>query len=345
METTLELQTDNQLVRLVETSGLDKNKADFILQKFQDFFAIADEWNTKAKSLVVTDVSQVEEMKQAREGRLFLKGKRVEVEKARKELKEQSLREGQTIDGIARVLTNLISPIEDHLEEQEKFKERKDAEAKSVRTKERIARVSPFGAVVYENMIADMDDQMFESYYHGVKKLYEDRIAEEQKEELEREAREKAEAEEREKIRQENEKLKKEAEVREAAILKERKLAEQKRKAVEGAARKEREAADALAEKVREEQEKKLKAEREERAKAEAALKAKEDEEKKAEEQRLAAIEADLSRGDKSKFTSLLSDLENLKEKYSFKSKKYRAIQVSMNALIDKTIDYAKTKV
>lgn len=343
---TLELQTDNQLVKLVETSGLDKDKADYILQKFQDFFAIADEWNQKAKSLVVTDISQIEEMKQAREGRLFLKGKRVEVERARKELKEQSLREGQTIDGIARVLTNLISPIEDHLEEQEKFKERKDAEAKLIRTRERLQRVYSFSpAAVFEGQIADMSDEMFEIYFTGVKKSYEDRIAAEQKEELERRTMERAEAEERERTQRENERLKKEAEVREAAIVKERKLAEQKRKAVEDAARKEREAADALAKKVREEQEQKLKTEREERAKVEAALKAKEDEEKKAEEQRLAAIEADLSRGDKSKFTSLLSDLEKLKEKYSFKSKKYRAIQLSMNALIDKTIDYAKTKV
>lgn len=46
---------------------------------------------------------------------------RIEIEKTRKSLKEQSLRKGQAIDAIARFLTSLISPIEDHLRLQEDF--------------------------------------------------------------------------------------------------------------------------------------------------------------------------------------------------------------------------------
>ena len=48
----------------------------------------------------------------AREGRLFLAQKRIDVEKARKALKEQSLRKGQAIDAIAKFLTSLIEPTE-----------------------------------------------------------------------------------------------------------------------------------------------------------------------------------------------------------------------------------------
>lgn len=121
------METNTSLVQIVQESGLEKTKADYILEHFQDHFKIASEWETKAKALQVTDVSQVAEMKMAREGRLFLKAKRVEIEKTRKELKDSSLREGQTIDSIAKILKNLIEPTENYLEEQEKFAERKEA--------------------------------------------------------------------------------------------------------------------------------------------------------------------------------------------------------------------------
>src|SRR4030043_2249062 len=119
---------DNQLQTIVQSSGLDKIKADFILQQFQDYFKIAGEWDLKAKSIVVTDESQTTDMEMARVGRLFLKEKRVAIEKARKSLKEQALREGKAIDGIANVLKALIVPIEEYLDKQEHFVEIKAAE-------------------------------------------------------------------------------------------------------------------------------------------------------------------------------------------------------------------------
>src|SRR5688500_1953702 len=130
MET--EIQT-NELIQIVESSGLEKTKADFILEKFQGHFKLAAEWEKKSKAIVVTDVNQVAEMKMAREGRLYLKKVRVEVEHARKELKEQSIREGKAIDGISNVLKALIEPIEEYLEKQEKFAEIKAAEEKAIR--------------------------------------------------------------------------------------------------------------------------------------------------------------------------------------------------------------------
>jgi hypothetical protein len=117
---------ENQLQLIVKESGLETTKAQFILDNFQDYFAIASDWEKKAKSIVVSDETQVAEMKMAREGRLFLAKKRIDIEKARKALKEESLRQGKAIDGIANVLKGLIVPIEDYLEEQEKFAENKE---------------------------------------------------------------------------------------------------------------------------------------------------------------------------------------------------------------------------
>ena len=111
----------NQLVTLVQESGLEESKSRYILENFQDYFKIAEEWELKARTLVVTNPDQTAEMEMARVGRLFLREKRIAIEKSRKELKEQSLREGKAIDGIANVLKALIVPIEEYLDKQEHF--------------------------------------------------------------------------------------------------------------------------------------------------------------------------------------------------------------------------------
>jgi hypothetical protein len=112
---------DNQLSVIVKDSGLDQTKSEYILEKFQDYFKIAGEWEAKAKAIKITDDSQKTDMEIARIGRLFLRDKRITIEKTRKELKEQSIREGKAIDGIANVLKSLIVPIEDYLDQQENF--------------------------------------------------------------------------------------------------------------------------------------------------------------------------------------------------------------------------------
>lgn len=112
---------ENQLQVIVQESGIEETKGKYLLDRFTDYFNIAAEWESKAKTLIVTNEDQKAEMKMARTGRLFLREKRIAVERARKELKEQALREGKAIDGIANVLKALIIPIEEHLEKQEKF--------------------------------------------------------------------------------------------------------------------------------------------------------------------------------------------------------------------------------
>lgn len=118
---------ENKLELIVKESGLDQSKSDILLQNFKDYFEIAGEWEKKAKMLIVTNEKQVAEMKMAREGRLFLRDKRIAIENSRKNLKEQSLREGKAIDGIANVLKALIIPIEEYLDQQEHFVEIRQA--------------------------------------------------------------------------------------------------------------------------------------------------------------------------------------------------------------------------
>ena len=147
METETPTQ-NNELVRVIETSGLDKTKAQVLLDKFTGYFEIASEWERKTKELIVNDISQVTEMKMAREARLFLSKKRIDIEKTRKALKEDSLREGQTIDAIAKILKNLIEPIENELEKKERFAEIKEAERKAELKAERTEKLLPYAMVL-----------------------------------------------------------------------------------------------------------------------------------------------------------------------------------------------------
>lgn len=248
---------ENELQVIVEKAGLDKTKAGFVLEKFQGYFKVAAEWEKRAKEICVTDDSQKEIMSLARTGRLFLRDKRIAIEKSRKELKEQALREGKAIDGIANVLKALIQPIESYLENQEHFVENKlKAEAEE-------ARIEAEKKAEEDRIIAEQKMELEKERRFQTSRLYDfipdyetiifadltgDEyadmvdIAKQKREDYEKE---------QERIRIENEKLKKEAEKKELQRIenekkqkeKELKLkfkAEQKQKAIEEKAEKEK---------------------------------------------------------------------------------------------------------
>jgi len=258
---------ENKLAVIVKESGLAPAKAKQILTQFQDYFNIAAEWETKAKSLVVTKESQTAEMAMARTGRLFLREKRLAIETARKELKEQALREGKAIDGIANVLKALIVPIEEYLEHQEKFVEIQEAKRTEAKRLEIEARMAEEERIAAEKAAAEQKRIRLEN-----EKLKKEAAEREKKMAAERKKQEEALAAEKAKAAAEKAKQEK--------ILTEQKTkAEVERKAVEEKARKERE-----------EQEKALAVER---AKVEADKKKAEEKARKEKEATQAKIEAE----------------------------------------------------
>jgi hypothetical protein len=186
---------ENQLVVAVRESGLDQTKAQVLLDKFTDYCDSASKWENTAKGLVITSVEQKTEMKMAREGRLFLKGKRTDIERTRKQLKESSLREGQTIDAIAKILTNLIIPIEEDLEQKEKFAEIQEAKRKAELKAAREIELEPFTEFVPLGLdLGAMDDTNYQMIFNGAKL--------QRQAKLDAEAKAAAEAAERERIGQ-----------------------------------------------------------------------------------------------------------------------------------------------
>jgi len=264
----------NDLQTIVQESGLEKSKAQYILDNFQNYFDIAAEWEKRAKTLVVTDASQEVEMKLARTGRLFLKEKRLAIEKSRKELKEQSLREGKAIDGIANVLKALIVPVEEYLEKQEKFVELKEEAEREARRQEIERRMEEerienerLDAVAKERKLVASEYRQFwpkeEPDFRGMsQEVFEKGLAllKKQKKDYE---------DEQARIKAENERLKQEAEAaerkaKEEKARQEKILAEEKakseaeRKRQEEALRKQKEEA----ERIQREADAKAKAER-----------------------------------------------------------------------------------
>ena len=69
--------------------------------------------------LTIQDVADKEGYQRVRAARLDIKNKRCDVEKRRKELKEESLRYGRAVDARAKELTLLLEPIETHLAAEE----------------------------------------------------------------------------------------------------------------------------------------------------------------------------------------------------------------------------------
>lgn len=175
---------------LINAGVIEKTKGDYIKEKFQDFTQAIEEWSEKANAIVVTEETQKELMAEAKEGRLLLKAKRIEVEKTRKSLKEQSLSEGRLIDSVAKYLTGLIEPAEKHLELQEKFVEIQEQNKRIKLKADRTELLQPYKEVIDPNSI-QLDlitEEAFTTILNGAKFSLENkkaealRIEEEQKE-------------------------------------------------------------------------------------------------------------------------------------------------------------------
>jgi hypothetical protein len=130
-ETTLVPRWEERLNAQMSADGMQTAETENLLAEFADFFDAARTWEAMAKTIVVTDAGQRREVRMAREGRLFLKAKRVALETRRKELKAEYLRKGRAVDGVANILKSVIVPIEEYLESQEKFAEIQEAAAKA----------------------------------------------------------------------------------------------------------------------------------------------------------------------------------------------------------------------
>ena len=111
---------------------------------FKDFFAQMEQWEEKAATLIVEDETQTGLMFEAGVARKALASIRVAVEKQRKAMKEDSLRTGQAIDGVAKMMRERIEAMEAHLAAQENFIANREAARVEALRSERYALILPY---------------------------------------------------------------------------------------------------------------------------------------------------------------------------------------------------------
>jgi hypothetical protein len=248
--------------------ALPANQPTSIIESFGQLFAQAEEWRVKAHAIRVTDVAQKAEIKMARESRLALRRIRCDVENRRKALKEDALRTGQTIDGIARVFRDLVEPIEAYLEHQETFPERLAAAQREARRAERSEALTTLQFDASSYSLGEMPEDQFQSLITLAQNMKAAR--EEAARKAEEERIRKAQEAEAERVRREEEfrKAKEEAEAArkaQAEAEKARREAEEKAKEAARKAQAERERVEAQLRAERQDSEAKLRAENEAR--------------------------------------------------------------------------------
>lgn len=169
---------ENNLELIVNKYNLGDNKSFEIINSFKEHLEVIEQWRNKCLNIVIKSEEEKELMAEARIARLFLKDKRVLIEKKRKQLKEASLREGQAIDAIGKYLTSLIVPIEEHLLKQEKFIEEKEKEKLNELANNRYNELIKYNCYYNIDELKTISDDIYTSLLIGAKIKYEKELAE-----------------------------------------------------------------------------------------------------------------------------------------------------------------------
>ncbi len=115
----------HEITDLIRVADIPRNEAELILSQFRDHIRIISKWERDGQELIVTDETQTSKMETAGIARKAVMKARTSAKRMHDELKSESLRRGQFIDGIYRVIAAHAKKIEEHLIAQEKYIERK----------------------------------------------------------------------------------------------------------------------------------------------------------------------------------------------------------------------------
>ncbi len=169
------------LVSFLETKNISEETALSIAPSFEDFYNQANEWKEKA-TIFLQDltISQEEKAKESRTARLALVKVRTGIDKKRKELNDEDNRRVKERNNAANALTELVSPIEDLLLEEEKKQENEQKAINEAIRNERTEKLNAYGVDSTFYDLINMPEEMFEAL------LENSRIAVEAKLELEK---------------------------------------------------------------------------------------------------------------------------------------------------------------
>lgn len=372
MTTEIKTTEENQLAIVAEKSGIEISKAQSYAMKFAPYMRKVSEVSEQAK--VINYVEPADKDAQlARELRLQLVRNRTASDGIKEENKRAILIEGRLIDSLYNVVKHASELTEGELMKVEKHREQQIANERAKLKHERTQSLIDYCDNPEMFDLANMSEQAFNNLLTGQKLAHEAKIEVERKaeadrikaEELARIEAERIQAEydaEQARIKLENDRLKKEAEEKEAALKLEREENERKLQAERDRAAKEKKEFEAAekakrdkldkeieerrqkdleeAKKMRQQIQDKLDKERAEKEAVEKSLLKQREAESNRIKQEEERVQAELAKGDSEKFEDLIKDLEALKEKYNFKSTKYKKLKSSCTEMLNKAINY-----
>jgi hypothetical protein len=269
---------------------------------------------------------------------------RTAISKTHKAQKAFALATGRYLDAWKNKETLPITQMEENLKELENHFEYEIAQEVKRLQAERVLLLSPFVEDAEMIDLGTMGLDVFNAYLGVKTKEHEEKQEVERKAkvlqeaieiEAEKERKEAAalEAEKQAKIQAENKKLR--AQAKQQQMEKE---AAQKIQALKDAKAKEERLA------IEKEQSRIKKANADLLAKAKAKEQAKKDEEKRLLEEKAQKEQAELNKNDSEKVKDLISELEAIKDKFSFSSAANIKMYSDVSVLIDKTTSYIKSK-
>lgn len=312
---------------------LEENKIaepETLKSAFAPLFDQAQALKDEAMGIVITSADQVSLMAQAKTLRKTIRDIRLNAEKEKDRLKESALREGRAVQGLYNLILHLTKPLEEHLEQQEKYIEFENAKKLAALKDKRVEELTAYGVDISFLKLEEMSEDVYAHFLAKAKSEYEAKKEAEATVEAERIEKQLAEEKERECIRQENEKLKKKAEQRETEVQaeKEKDRIEAERIAAENleVLAAEREKQKALEDQIKEKQLEEARRMEAQKAEEEAKIKAEK--------------EAELA-PDKKKLEALALQISKL-ELPTVTSPEAKTILTAVVSLLEKTATYIK---
>jgi len=243
------------LTKVAQQSQIDPQSAAILSQSFSPFFERANALRNEAMQTVVTGLGQPTAMKRARELRLIFQEVRTDADKKREEMKRESLRYGNAVQGAYNLIRLLVEPIEEHLKAQEYFAVRLEEQRRDETRQLREAEAGPYMNFFPQTIdLATVTDNDFARLLNGAKLQKEAAEAERKRQEEEAAETARKEQEAREAQLLQNERLRTElhaerearAKVEQQARASDEKL-RREREEFEAAQRREKEEADRIA--------------------------------------------------------------------------------------------------
>lgn len=165
---------ETSLITILDRNGLDMSIKKTITEHFVPYLAELIELRDQVIEIRVTDISQVDEMKAAKQARRLLQKIRTSADKTRQTLKEDSLKYGKAVQEVYNAIKDQIVPLEDYLREQEEYVERQEQARISKLVADRQAELTAYKdfSPQPDAVLAAMTDEAFAMLKAGIEAQY-----------------------------------------------------------------------------------------------------------------------------------------------------------------------------